>query len=121
MKIKDKIAFVNNKHLKGLEHIVGGHYVYINEDNMNGTCNVNVITSLEDKNQQFNYHKISHVRKGNTYSIPYYDANFSKWSGVTTTLIKNVPIDKLCNIGEKRIKDRHKFYIGKFCKKNDKK
>ena len=41
------------------------------------------------------------MRKGNTYPIPKKDANFSLWSGVTKTPIKNVPISKLKDIGKK--------------------
>lgn len=117
MKIKNKIGYCDNKNLKGLEHIQGGHYVYIREDNKNGTCNVNTITSLEDRNKHFDIKKLSHVKKGNTYPIPIYDATFSKWSGVTKTPIKNIRTDAIKNIGCKSIKKRHNFYIGKYCNK----
>ena len=114
MTIKNKIGFCNNKDL-GIKK-AGGHYVYINSVNKNGTCNVNVITSLEDKDKKFNLKKLSQVRKGNTYPIPKYDANFKLWSGVTKTPIRNVKTNKILNIGSKRMKKRHFFYIGKFFK-----
>ncbi len=115
MKIKNKVAYIDNKYL-GINK-PKGHYVYIRKVNKNGTCDVNVVTSLEDKNGRFNIKKLAHVRKGNTYSIPIYDANFSRWSGVTKTPIKNVRVDKIKNIGCKKIKKRHYFYIGKYCNK----
>ncbi len=44
-----------------------------------------------------------------------YDANFTRWSGVTNNPIV-VGTDKIKNIGKRYIKSRHKFYIGKFLK-----
>ena len=114
MKVKNKIGYCDNKDL-GIKKS-GGHYVYINSVNKNGTCNVNVITSLENKDKKFNLKKLSQVRKGNTYPIPKYDANFKLWSGVTKTPIKNVKTNKISNIGSKRMKKRHFFFIGKFFK-----
>jgi hypothetical protein len=92
----------------------GGHYVYIREFNGN-TCNVNVVTSLEDK-KGFAGNKLWQVRKGNTYPIPIRDANFARWSGITNNPIKNVPVSKIQDIGKKKIKRRHKFFIGKYLK-----
>ena len=114
--VKGKIAYCDNKNLKGLEHLPGGHYVYIRDVDKNGKCNVNVVTSLESAHNQYNNNKLKHVRKGNVYPIPVYDSNFSKWSGITKTPITNVDINSLKSIGVKDIKRRHKFYIGKFCK-----
>lgn len=93
-----------------------GHYVYIRKYYNNGTCDVNTITSLEDNKGNFNLSKIEHVKKGNTYCIPKYDSNFTRWSGVNKTQIKGVPISKIQNIGNKSFKKRHRFYIGKFLK-----
>ena len=115
-KIKGQIAYCENKDLKGLEHLKGGHYVYIRNVDDNGKCSVNVITSLETSPFNYNQEKLKHVRKGNTYAIPFYDSNFSKWSGVTKTPIDNVDLNALKNVGIKKIKRKHKFYIGKFCK-----
>lgn len=108
-----KIAYCDNIDL-GIG-TSGGHYVYIRKVN-DQKCDVNVITSLEDHKGRFNYSKIVHVRKGNTYPIPKRDANFTLWSGVTKTPIKNIPISKLKHIGKKSIKRRHHFYIGKYAK-----
>ena len=52
MKIKNKIGYCDDKDL-GIKKS-GGHYVYINSVNKNGTCNVNVVTSLENKDKKFN-------------------------------------------------------------------
>lgn len=113
-KIKNKIGYCDNKDLKIQKS--GGHYVYIRNINKNGKCDVNVITSLEDKNNKIVESKIRQVRKGNTYAIPKYDATFSRWSGVTKTPIRNVDVKKIKDIGRKQIKQRHNFFIGKFLK-----
>ena len=112
MKIKNKIGYVDNKYL-GINK-PKGHYVYIRKVNKNGTCDVNVVTSLEDKNAKFDFNKIKQVKKGNTYPIPKYDTNFSRWSGINKKPISNVPINKLQDIGKKKIKKRHHFFIGKY-------
>ena len=113
-KLKGKIGYCDNKDL-GINK-KGGHYVFINSINKNGTCDVNVMTSLEDGRANVDLRKIKHVRKGNTYPIPFYDANFKLWTGVNKTPIRNVQIDKISNIGKKKIKRRHLFFIGKFLK-----
>ena len=92
----------------------GGHYVYISNVNGNGTCNVNVVTSLEMKPGVFSGSKLWHVRNGNTYPIPIRDANFSRWSGINADIIRGVKIKSIKNIGVKRIRKRHNFYIKKF-------
>ncbi len=112
MKIKNKIGYCNNRALNINKD--GGHYVYIRKINNNGTCDVNVITSLEDENSRFNLRKLRQVKRGNTYAIPKYDANFSRWSGVNKTPIRDVKLTSIKNIGCKRIKKRHNFFIGKF-------
>jgi hypothetical protein len=114
MKIKSKIGYCDNKTL-GIKS-QGGHYVYIHNFNGNGTCDVNVVTSLEDTNSNYNLKKLKQVKRGNTYPIPKYDANFSRWSGINKNVIKNIPLSSIKNIGIKKVKQRHKFYIGKYCK-----
>ena len=114
MKIKNKIGYVDNKYL-GINK-PSGHYVFIRKVNKNGTCDVNIVTSLENKTNIYNEKKLYHVRKGNTYPIPFYDANFNKWSGINKTPIKNVKVKNIKDIGKKKIKKRHYFYIGKFMK-----
>lgn len=116
MKIKGKIGYCDNSKLKGLEHIKGGHYVYIRDVNKDGTCSVNIVTSLEDNKGKYSFDKLKQVRKGNTYSIPKYDSNFSKWSGINAKPINNVSILDIQDIGKKKIRTRHKFFIGKFLK-----
>ncbi len=87
-KIKNQIGYIENKYL-GIPR-PGGHYVYIREVNNNGMCDVNVVTSLEDRDKKINRKKIKQVRVGNTYALPYFDTNFSRWSGVNKKPIKNV-------------------------------
>lgn len=112
MNIKNKIGYCNNKALR--INKPGGHYVYIRKLNKNGTCDVNVVTSLEDKNSRFDLKKLKQVKRGNTYAIPKYDTNFSRWSGINKVPIKNVKLNNIQDIGKKRIKKRHRFFIGKF-------
>lgn len=113
-KIKNKVGYCENKDLQGLQHLKGGHYVYIRKVNKNGTCDVNIITSLENKDHKFDFEKLKQVKKGNTYAIPKYDANFSRWSGVNKMPVKDVKVSKIKDIGKKKIKKRHNFFIGKF-------
>ena len=108
-----KIGYCDNSDL-GINK-VGGHYVYIREI-YGSKCSVNIITSLEKFAGHFDYAKISHVKKGNTYPIPKYDANFTVWSGINKTPIKNVLVSKIKDIGKKQVKTRHLFFIGKFLK-----
>lgn len=112
-KIKNKIGCCKNKYLKGVKGDKDGtHYVYISKVNNDGTCKVNTITSLE-KNGKFITKKIAHIKKGNIYPIPIGDTNLSHWSGVTKTPIDNVKISNIKGIGNRYIKKRHWFYIGK--------
>lgn len=114
MKIKNKIGYCDNKALRINKN--GGHYVYIRKINNNGTCDVNVITSLEDNNRNFKVNKLKQVKRGNTYAIPKNDATFKLWSGVNKIPIRNVKLASIKDIGRKRIKKRHNFFIGKFLK-----
>ena len=96
----------------------GGHYVYIRKVNDNGKCDVNVITSLEDKNKQYQSNKINKVKYGYLYPIPKDDANFCQWSAVNLDgNIKGVNLSDIQSIGSRKIKRRHKFFVGKFTKK----
>lgn len=111
--LKGEIGFCKNADL-GFKQVPGGHYVYIREVD-NDKCKVNVITSLEDRAGKFKETKLKKVRKGYVYPIPKNDANFSLWSGVKDSVI-TVVSDKITYVGERRIKRRHKFFIGKFLK-----
>ncbi len=110
--IKNKIGYVDNKYL-GINK-PKGHYVYIRKVNNDGTCDVNVVTSLEDKSHRYDFNKLKQVKKGNTYPLPKYDTTFSRWSGINKKPISNVSINKVQDIGKKKIKKRHHFFIGKF-------
>ena len=106
-----KIGYCDNADL-GIS-LSGGHYVYIRKYN-GSTCDVNVVTSLEDKG--FNSNKLNKVKQGYLYAIPKNDTNFSKWSAINLTSIKGVETSKIKTIGIKRIKTRHKWFVGKFYK-----
>jgi hypothetical protein len=108
-----KIGYCDNANL-GIPK-PGGHYVYIRELN-GGKCDVNVVTSLEYTSNNFNTNRITNIKKGNTYAIPFKDANFTKWSGINHTPIQNVKISDIQKIGNKKIKRRHHFFIRKFMK-----
>lgn len=115
-----KIGYCDNKVLgirdKNGKILKGGHYVYIREQN-GSKCDVNVITSLEDKNGNFKLRKLDKVRKGYVYPIPKDDADFSQWSAINLDgNITNINLASIKNIGSKSIKRRHKFFVGKFTK-----
>lgn len=113
--IVGKIGYCENKDLPGMENIPGGHYVYVKR--MDGLhCDLNIITSLEDKNRFVIPKKILQVKKGNTYPIPIYDSNFNRWSGVNLDTVKGVPVSKVQKVGIKSVKRRHKMFVGKFAK-----
>ena len=109
---KNKIGYVDNRYL-GFKSNSKGHYVYINKINNDNTCNVNTIKSLEDRDGNFKYNKLKHVKNGYVYPIPVKDSNFKLWSGVNLQTIKNVNINNIKNIGCKSFKKRHMFLIGK--------
>lgn len=116
-----KIGYCDNRTLgiKGADGkpLSGGHYVYIREKNGN-KCNINVITSLEDKNNRYKYDKLSKVKRGYLYPIPKNEADFTQWSAINLDgNIKNISISRIHSIGEKKIKSRHKFFVGKFTRK----
>lgn len=116
-----KIGYCDNKTLgiKGADGkpLNGGHYVYIREKN-GDRCNINVITSLEDKNNRYKFDKLSKVKRGYLYPIPKNEADFTQWSAINLDgNIKNIPISRIHSIGEKKIKSRHKFFVGKFTRK----
>ena len=116
-----KIGYCDNRTLgiKGADGkpLSGGHYVYIREKN-GDKCNINVITSLEDKNNRYKYDKLSKVKRGYLYPIPKNEADFTQWSAINLDgNIKNILISRIHSIGEKKIKSRHKFFVGKFTRK----
>lgn len=116
-----KIGYCDNRTLgiKGADGkpLNGGHYVYIREKNSD-RCNINVITSLEDKNNRYKFDKLSKVKRGYLYPIPKNEADFTQWSAINLDgNIKNIPISRIHSIGEKKIKSRHKFFVGKFTRK----
>lgn len=116
-KIRGQIGYADNKDIPGLEHLPKGHYVYISRiNNDTGLCDVNIITSLVDDKNNFDSKKLKYVKRGSTYSIPYYDSNFPKWSGVKLEIKKGVKLSSIREIGQKKIKSRHKWFIGKYSK-----
>ena len=116
-----KIGYCDNKTLgiKGADGklLNGGHYVYIREKN-GDKCNINVITSLEDKNGNFNNFKLGKVKRGYLYPIPKNDIDLPRWSAVNLDgNINDIKVSDIKNVGSKKIKTRHKFFVGKFTKK----
>ncbi|MDR2090934.1 MAG: hypothetical protein LBP62_04700 [Clostridiales bacterium] len=111
--IVGKIGFCKNKDL-GINK-KGGHYVYI-RDFFGDKCNVNVVTSLENKNEHLKTNRVLNIKKGYTYPIPLSDSNFTLWSGINYDTIKNVKTSNIINIGKRYIKRKHKFFVGKFSK-----
>lgn len=80
-----KIGYCDNATLgiKGADGkpIRGGHYVYIRE--MRGNkCDVNIITSLEDKHGNFDNFKLGKVKRGYLYPVPQNDTDLTRWSAV---------------------------------------
>lgn len=81
-------------------------------------CNVNVITSLEDRKGIYDLRKVGKVKYGLLYPIPKGEADFTRWSAINLDgNMKNIPISQIKNIGSKKIKSRHKFFVGKYTKK----
>lgn len=115
-KLNGKIGYCYNNKLGIYSPFNKGHYVYIRKDNGN-TVDVNVITSLDDANGKFKERKLQKVRKGLIYPIPKNDSNFSLWSGIDLTPINNIKKRNIQSIDLKKIKRRHKWFIGLFTKK----
>lgn len=120
-KLEGKIGYCDNLTLgitdKHNNPISGGHYVYICEINGN-KCNVNVITSLEDKTGRYEFHKIKKIKRGYLYPIPKNDATLPLWSAINLDgNIKNVKITDIKSIGKIKMKRKHRFFVGKFTKK----
>ncbi len=117
-----KIAYCDNSDLgitdKYGNVVSGGHYIYIRKVNGNN-CDVNVITSLEDKQGHYYFEKLHKTKRGMLYPIPKNDADFNQWSAINLDgNINNVKLSDLKNIGCKKIKRRHKWFVGKFTKKS---
>lgn len=132
-----KIGFCDNSVLgfvgKDGKPLKGGHYVYIRE--MRGNrCDVNVITSLEkpernsfgyivknrfgEPNMQVDLSKIEKVKRGYLYPVPKNDADFSRWSAINLDgNINGVKISEIQSIGQRKMKRRHSWFVGKFAKK----
>ncbi len=98
--------------------IKGGHYVFVRELDGAGKCNVNIVTSLEDKNERYQIEKLHKVKRGMLYPVPKPDADFTQWSAINLDgNINGVPVSKIKNIGAIKIRKRHKFFVGKFTKR----
>lgn len=93
-----------------------GHYVFIRKIKKNGLCDVNTLTSIEDNDGYFNISKIKKIKNGVIYPIPKSDDTLRKFGGVDKRVIKNVPINKIQNLGFNSIKKRHHYYIKKYLK-----
>lgn len=116
-----KIGYCDNRTL-GLNGVngmplSGGHYVYIRELKGANKCNVNIVTSLENRQGVYDMRKISKVKHGYLYPIPKNDANFSQWPAINLDgNINGVNVSDIKNIGCKKLKTRHKYFVGKYHK-----
>lgn len=131
-----KIGYVDNKVLgfvgKGGKPLKGGHYVYIRETD-GARCNVNVITSLEQLQRdqrgrivkdrygepltEFVPWKIEKVKRGYLYPVPKKDSDFSLWSAINLDgNVNGIKIADIKNIGYKKMKRRHSWFVDKFHK-----
>ncbi len=116
MKWNGKIGYATNKDLGIDVKPDEGHYVYIRKDN-GKTVDVNVITSLETSNKTIIPERIGKVRRGWLYPIPYHDANFPRWSAIVlNSHTNNIDKKKIKLVGLKKIKRRHKWFVGRFGK-----
>lgn len=112
-KYNGKIGYVKNRNL-GIRTLPNNvHYVYINKDR-GSKCDVNVVTSLEDKYGNFTNNKIRKIKSGYLYPIPKKDANFARWSAIELKPIRNVSKGNILSLNTKKIKKYHKWFIGKF-------
>ena len=59
---------------------------------------------------------MSRYKKTNVGKIGYCDNKTLGIKGADGN-IKNIPISQIKNIGSKKIKSRHKFFVGKYTKK----
>lgn len=114
-----KIGYCTNKVLGILQDNEqrknDGHYVYISKVNKNGTCNVNIITSLEKKQYDFYNNRLKYVRDKKTYAIPHKDANFSKWSGIEKQTF-NISTSNITDVGRHEISSEHIAILKRFLK-----
>ena len=131
-----KIGYVDNKVLgfvgKDGKPLKGGHYVYIRETD-GARCNVNVITSLEQLQRdqrgrivkdrygepltEFVPWKIEKVKRGYLYPVPKKDSDFSLWSAINLDgNVNGIKIADIKNIGYKKMKQRHSWFVDKFHK-----
>ncbi len=117
-----KIGYCDNATLgivdKYGKPIKGGHYVYIRELDGTGKCNVNIVTSLEDKNEWYQIEKLHKVKRGMLYPVPKPDADFKQWSAINLDgNINGIAVSKIKNIGKVKMRKRHRFFVNKFTKR----
>ena len=56
------------------------------------------------------------IKKGVIYPIPKNDDSLRRFGGVDKRIIKNVPLEKINNLGNNYIKRKHHYYIKKYMK-----
>lgn len=115
---RGKIGVCKNKDLGFKKNLDGVHYVYIRQVNKDGTCDVNTFTqlTLHENPKLYDFKKMEEVKRGNTYVIPLKDCTLSQFSGVNHSVVHNVKLSKIKDIGKQKIKKRHHFFINKFMK-----
>lgn len=117
-----KIGYCDNATLgitdKYGKPIKGGHYVFIRELDGTGKCNVNIVTSLENKNGDFDNFKLGKLKRGYLYPVPKPDADFKQWSAINLDgNINGIAVSKIKNIGKVKMRKRHRFFVSKFTKR----
>lgn len=129
--VKGQICFVKDKDL-GIKNTKPGkgHYVYVSDvDKNSNTCTVHTITSLESKAVHFDKSKncycysfyndrLSRVRSDMILPLAFDREQFPRWSGVSSTQISAVDVDKLKSIGNKKLSKDNLLDIQKFIKKS---
>lgn len=75
---------------------------------MYGQC----LSSLEDRSGKFKLNRLFRLRDGQLYAVPKKDSNFSLWTGVYYDT-RVVDKSNIKDIGQKNVRRRHLFGIGK--------
>ena len=96
--------------------IQGLLYVFIRKVKRNVLCDINTLTSIENRNGRYEIPKIDMIKKGVIYPIPKNDDSLRRFGGVDKRIIKNVPLEKINNLGNNYIKRKHHYYIKKYMK-----
>ena len=77
---------------------------------------------MEDKRERYDFDKLQKAKRGMLYPVPKSDAGFPRWSAINLDgNVNGVSLSKIKDIGRIKIKDRHRWFVGKFTKKETRK